>query len=105
VIALLAFVSRTDLSQGGDSMRAKKNGADGAKDTPTAPVSPGNEIPNGPVVRTTVVLPEYLYWTLTAWCARERLRKGDAMVELIKAGMAAKGLKPDRSPKSIKILY
>lgn len=68
-------------------------------------VANGNgHVSPGPV-RTTIVLPEYLYWTLSAWCARERLRKGDGIVELLKAGLTAKGLQPDKTPKKITIVY
>jgi hypothetical protein len=88
-------------------VRAKNNSTNNENSDAHAALNgnASNNNGNGSLVRTTVILPDHLYWTVTAWCARERLRKGDGLVELIKAGLGAKGLQPDKGAPKIKITY
>jgi hypothetical protein len=76
-------------------MAAKHSNAAGGA-TAKASVSHSSASPNGrqeeiteQPIRTTVALPPELYWRVAGWCVTHRKRKGDGIVELVQAGMAA----------------
>ena len=56
-------------------------------------------------VRTTVALPETVLLNLSIWCARNKLRRNEGIVQILAQFLVSEGLQPDKSPKEIIVSY
>jgi hypothetical protein len=57
------------------------------------------------VTRTTVVLPKVLDQNIEVLCSIEGKPKGEIIAAALKQFLEKKGLQPEKSPKSVSVIY